>query len=216
LYTAGVIKPGMFGANPQSTAVPNDVLRLRDLPGELSQERVDAMLVERDFHDRDRHPAGRGMSHRYETRALGDTLVIVDGSTRLMWERGGSEGAVSNEGARAYIARLNARCHAGFADWRLPTAEELSSLVEPRANASAQLSDTFGTDQRFLWTSDRAPDGRLWVLYACAGHLARETEQFNAWVKAVRGTGAERWATERPVQAARESTEALSTGLAGT
>jgi len=215
LYTAGMLKPGMLGRSaPAQSAVPQDVLRLRDAPGELSVEHLDLMLVERDFHDRERHPAGRGLAHRYETRALGDTLVIVDTGTRLMWERGGSEVALSSEAASAYIAKLNKRCHAGFSDWRLPTAEEASSLVEPRAGASAQISDAFGTDQRFLWTADHAPDGRVWVLYACAGHLSREAQQFNAWVKAVRST-AERWATERPVPSAREGAEGLSTGLAG-
>jgi len=211
LCAAGLIRTRRAGKRAGTPSTPaHEVLRLRDVPGEVSGERMDVMLVERDFHDRDRHPSGKGIAHRYETRARGDTLVIADMATRLMWERDGSALPVSAEAARTYVAKLNARCHAGFADWRLPTAEEASSLVEPHMGSSLQISDMFGAGQRFLWTSDRAPDGRVWVLYACAGHLSCEAQQFNAWVKAVRSAGSEGWAAERPTPARREGAEALT------
>jgi len=58
--------------------------------------------------------------------------TLVDNKTRLMWPLNGhlAEQTVSWNGASEYIAGLNDDVYGGHQDWRLPSREELATLVE--------------------------------------------------------------------------------------
>lgn len=63
--------------------------------------------------------------------------TVTDRATGLMWQKGGSDRELSlypyvGEPASGYVKELNTRRFSGFSDWRLPTIEELASLLEPR------------------------------------------------------------------------------------
>lgn len=156
----------------------------------LSSASVNAMLVRRDFFDKRRNASGKGIAHEYEPRAIGDAVVVIDHATRLMWQKGGSS-LMTLDKAEDYIGRLNAERYAGFSDWRLPTLEEAMSLLEPEAYDEIHIDPVFQRGVNFIWTADRTPTGRGWMIYFYSGILAAETPQFNAWVRAVRlGSGA--------------------------
>ena len=81
--------------------------------------------------------------------------VIADYSTCLMWQRGGSESELSYEMARNYIKELNTKQFSGYSDWRLPTFEELLSLLEPISDSSdICIDEIFDKKQTICWSCD--------------------------------------------------------------
>ena len=56
--------------------------------------------------------------------------TVTDQATGLMWQKGGFPDGMTWLEAKAFVEQLNKEGWAGHADWRLPTIEELASLVE--------------------------------------------------------------------------------------
>ena len=63
----------------------------------------------------------------------------IDSSTKLMWPAKESDKAVTWHSARSYCGNLRL---AGHNDWRLPTLDELSSLVNKSAAPPERVGDT--------------------------------------------------------------------------
>jgi hypothetical protein len=158
---------------------------LRGVPTTLGEERLTAMLVTRGLFDATRNPAGAGVDNRFEVTQHDDVLVIKDATTGLMWQRGGTTG-LDEAAAEAQIAALNAQGHAGYHDWRLPTTEEAASLLEKTAIDGRHIDAAFDPGVNFIWTADRTPDGKAYVVYWVDGTLSAEPLQFHAWLRAVR------------------------------
>ena len=173
------------GASARAGGAPAAVT-LRSAPAVLSPAKVEAMLVRLGCYEKRRNPAGRGFAHRYAARAIGDAVVVEDGATGLTWQKVASPEPMTIERAAAYLDDLNGRRFAGFTDWRLPTAEEAMSLMEPRPTDDFHIAPALGRGGNFVWTADRPPDGGGWVVYFYDALLAVESEAFNAWVRAVR------------------------------
>jgi len=197
LYSAGVIgrrgdaplDSTQASASPASDEPPvarSDRLRLRSAPIQLSGREVAAALVTRGFYDKRMNAAGNGVTHDYLTRVVGDMVVLIDRATGLMWQHGGSQRAMSFASAEEYVRRLNVEKLAGFKDWRLPTVEEVGSLIEPQAHDEMHISRAFRRGVNFVWTADRHPDGCMWMAYFFDAQFACEKPEFNAWVRGVR------------------------------
>ncbi len=56
--------------------------------------------------------------------------VVMDKRTGLMWEKGGSSSPLYYDDAVEYVEKLNKKGFAGHKDWRVPTLEELCSLLQ--------------------------------------------------------------------------------------
>jgi len=170
----------------QELTIPSAQIKyLRSVAVTLSSDQVNAMLVKGGFYDKKRNASGKGIAHEYESQAIGDAVVVVDHATGLMWQKAGSN-TMNLADATNYINRLNAEKFAGFSDWRLPTLEEAMSLMEPQAHDEFHIDPVFQRGVNFIWTADRTPDGRGWVLYFYDGILAAEQADFNAWTRPVR------------------------------
>ena len=140
------------------------------------------------FYDKRMNPAGKGVIHDYTPRVVGDVVVLIDRATGLMWQQGGSERGVRFASAEEYVRRLNVEKFAGFKDWRLPTMEEVGSLMEPQAHDELHISPAFRRGVNFIWTADHHPDGCIWMAYFFDAEFVCEKPRFNAWVRAVRNT----------------------------
>jgi len=164
--------------------------RLRNEPATLSMDQVKAMLVDKGLHDAGWNSEGHGVANRYETRAVGDHVVVIDRTTQLTWQKSGSPLQMAFAETSAYVRELNERHHAGFDDWRLPTLEEAASLVEPSTDTQGHTDPVVdGPATPVVWTSDRGPQDSdwRWVAWLVDGTSRPERPGFNAWVKAVRG-----------------------------
>ncbi len=142
-------------------------IRLRAEPATISLIYLKDLIRLKGFH----HPfdgSDEGLSggwmgtfrHSYEAEVVNDFPVVIDHATGLMWQRGGSQEpigfGVNENGSDDYIQQLNQQNAGGFFDWRLPTVEELGSLLEPIGrNEGLFIDPLFGAEQWECGTSDR-------------------------------------------------------------
>ena len=96
---------------------------LRSQPKDVSEDEFLAV-----FNLDEHWKPKRYVENEYEDLGNG---VVVDHATGMMWEKSGSPDSITYEKAEAYIRDLNRKKFAGFDDWRLPTVDELASLLEP-------------------------------------------------------------------------------------
>ena len=92
--------------------------------------------------------------------------TVTDVATGLMWAKGDSGVALTWQEALAWVQARNAETTLGHADWRLPNAKELQSLVDytrsPSTTSSAAIDPLFACtpitneagqpDYAFYWT----------------------------------------------------------------
>ena len=135
---------------------------LRSQPAKLTAGNIVNMIREKRFH----HPGDQskdGLSgsvigsfpHEYEAKTIAGDKVVIDHATGLMWQQSGSSDGLSLETAEAYVGELNREGFAGFLDWRLPTIEELASLMEPIGKNDGLFVDpAFDSRQKFLRSAD--------------------------------------------------------------
>lgn len=99
--------------------------------------------------------------------------TITDHSAGLMWQKSGSDERFGEYGeAEAYVGQLNHNCFAGYDDWRLPTIDELISLLEPaRQSNMLHIRPIFDENQRQCWSSDRRENGGMWHVHFQSGAI---------------------------------------------
>ena len=132
-----------------------DVLRLRSRGKDLSTQEVKSMLTSRKFYATCWNYNGDfcNPDGEFENafRDNGDGTV-TDAATGLMWQKGGSDDAVTWVGAKEYADKSNQERFAGYADWRIPTAEEMASLLESSwKNSDLFIDPVFDRRQRQCW-----------------------------------------------------------------
>jgi hypothetical protein len=181
---------GGIGSRPKIPLAldqPSELSYLRRESTILSSAELYNMLIKRNFFDSALNPDGTGQEHHYELEISESDSVVIDHSTDLMWQQSGMGRAIPVGNAGSAIASLNTRKFAGHDDWRLPTMEELMSLLARAKAPSAHMSRVLSPQEApIVWSVDRAADRSFWVVYAFSGTAALESEKFNAWVRAVR------------------------------
>ncbi len=94
--------------------------------------------------------------------------TVTDSRTGLMWQKS-YEIRENILEVRQQVDRLNKNKFAGFKDWRIPTLEEIASLVEIKSSAKlnsgrqSYLEPIFDVRPYcwYLWSADRLPEGYL-------------------------------------------------------
>ena len=82
--------------------------------------------------------------------------TVTDTDTGLMWQQATAPGTYTWDGAISYCVNLTL---GGYSDWRLPTIQELISIVDYKKYHPAINADYFhDTKSSCYWTS--APDAR--------------------------------------------------------
>jgi serine/threonine-protein kinase len=82
--------------------------------------------------------------------------IVTDRATGLVWQRSGSQNCMDWPRAAAFIDHLNETGWEGRRHWRLPTVDELITLLRPTPGADQLcIAPLFDTTQRWIWSADR-------------------------------------------------------------
>ncbi len=119
----------------------------------LWEDHVKEMLKRYRFFDSYMNRAG---DFRNDFVDNGDS-TITDRATGLMWDKGGSPATRSFKRTKFYIRKLNEDKFAGYSDWRLPTVEELASLLSRDKANGVHINSSFAKKQKTCWSSDKGP-----------------------------------------------------------
>lgn len=112
--------------------------------------------------------------------------TIIDMKTHLMWQRGGSQKVLNWDETQQYVKTLNQKKFAHYSDWRLPTAEELLSLIEHRKNKQGlYINNMFSDHQNICWTIN-TNQKRVWVVFFNYGNVYYSLPENENFVRAVR------------------------------
>jgi serine/threonine protein kinase len=118
----------------------------------------------------------------------GGNGIIFDRTTGLAWERSGSEYPLTWHEANTYIDELNRNRCGGHTDWRLPTVDELTSLITKTPHGrSLCIEPVFDSTQKQVWSSDRRSHIAAWYVSIVLGFVAWQDFTGYYYVRGVRG-----------------------------
>jgi hypothetical protein len=128
-------------------------ISLRKNPTEILNEiTLKNILTKYDFFEKSRNVVGS-----FENDLIDNNDgTITDRATGLMWQKSGSSSSLENREAKRYIKRLNKEQFAGYSDWRMPTVEELASLLERNKKNGVHMASVFDNLQTTCWTIDKS------------------------------------------------------------
>ncbi|MFH0845324.1 MAG: DUF1566 domain-containing protein [Pseudomonadota bacterium] len=168
-------------------------IRLRTLGKDLNEKDVLAMLRQYNFYSTCGVYNGDycnpdGEFHN-QFRDNGDGTV-TDLATGLMWQKSGSADTITWKEAQDYIKELNRQALAGHSDWRLPTLEELASLMESAwQNEDLFIQAVFDKGQNVCWSSDTHGARNIWKANFNLGFIIDAPATYKNSVRAVRSRG---------------------------
>ncbi len=121
--------------------------------------------------------------HSYEKKSIKGDDVVIDHATGLMWLQSGSKEYMQWIAANAWVRNLNAGGYAGYSDWRLPTIEEATSLLEPGKTNALHIDPVFDAEQWGIWSGDKRGSS-VWSVYFSLGNVRWRYK--NRYVRPVR------------------------------
>ena len=130
----------------------NAETKLRNSPQKLNKKGIETMVKNCNFFDKELNEKGDFPNDFVDN---GDGTV-TDRATGLMWEQKGSKKEKSDYSAKKYLKSLNKKKYAGHDDWRIPTIEELYSLLEPNKSEQLYINPVFATKPSHCWSADRS------------------------------------------------------------
>jgi len=116
-------------------------------------------------------------------------VAVVDPRHNLMWTAKDA-GTATFGNAPALVKGLNRKAYAGFTDWRLPTADELLTLVDRSRHHPAIDTDAFPScSGGWYWSSTvdaESPSDFAWCVFFHYGNCNLSSQYLQGRVRAVR------------------------------
>ena len=112
--------------------------------------------------------------------------TVSDQATGLVWQQAGSDHPMTWHEAHDYVERLKQTRFARRSCWRLPTVNELMSLLTdvPRAGDLC-IEPIFDQNERWLWSSDRRSFVAAWYVSVDLGYISWQDFSCYYYVRAV-------------------------------
>ena len=112
--------------------------------------------------------------------------TVTDRATGLTWQQAGSDFPMTWHEAQDYVETLNHKPFAKRDNWRLPTINELMTLLTdvPRAGDLC-IEPVFDQSERWLWSSDRRSFVAAWYVSADMGYVSWQDFSCYYYVRAV-------------------------------
>jgi serine/threonine-protein kinase len=113
--------------------------------------------------------------------------TVTDRATGLVWQQSGSEFPLTWSGAKVYIQELNSSRFADSHTWRMPTIDELMTLLTelPRGEDYC-IEPIFDQRQKRIWSCDRRSFIAAWYVSIDMGYVAWQDFTGYYHVRAVR------------------------------
>ena len=142
---------------PELASIPKNLsaspIALRGQPMEIfSETQITKILKSYGFFERSKNSEG-SFNNQFVDNKDG---TVTDYATGLMWQKGGSSGALDNKESHSYVEQLNRWRFAGYSDWRMPTIEELASLLERAKPKGVHMDPLFDSRQVSCWSADKS------------------------------------------------------------
>jgi hypothetical protein len=153
---------------PKESIEKRKMISLRSKPDEnFSQSHYRTLLQQYNFFDNTLNKYG-SFQNDFVDNGNG---TITDRSTGLMWQQKGSSREIYLIETEKYIEKLNRDRFAGYSDWRIPTTDEIVSLMKQTKKSLRDLhiDPLFDKKQYSCWSSD-------------VGICNLSTGHYNAWV----------------------------------
>ncbi len=123
-------------------------VRYRDLVGQFD---LDALMRPKSF-----------ICHRFELR---DRQLLSCLDTALIWQREGAGFMLTWDKAHAYVDYLNSKRWQGHDTWRLPSVEELRTLLRPPTMLrDFCFGSYFAADIHWIWSCDTGSKKTAWTI----------------------------------------------------
>jgi hypothetical protein len=135
---------------PQDISIDRVSLRTEPMK-ELGSFKIKSMLAKYDFFETSINFSGSFDNYFIDN----NDGTVTDMATMLMWEKSGTYRSIDYDRANAYIKLLKRERFAGYSDWRLPTLEELVSLLEKGEQKGVHIDPVFDNKQIRCWTVDQ-------------------------------------------------------------
>ena len=137
-------------------SIPKDVttprISLRKKPMKITNAgKITDVLLEYDFFERSKNSRGAFENDLIDNK----NETVTDRATGLMWQKSGSSKALIKRNTKAYVKRLNKERFAGHSDWRIPTIEELASLLTRRRINGVHMDPVFDNMKARCWSADK-------------------------------------------------------------
>ncbi|MGD8366334.1 MAG: protein kinase [Desulfobacterales bacterium] len=114
--------------------------------------------------------------------------TVTDSATGLTWERAGTPYPVTWREAHRYVAGLNRSRPTRRGEWRLPTVDELTTLISETPHGTDHCIDpVFDPTQLRLWSCDRCSFISAWYVDAQLGFVHHQDLDAPFYVRAVCG-----------------------------
>lgn len=169
---------------PQPAEGTPKTIKLRSQPRLISSEDLVNDIKSKGLNLPSKNVFGT-IQNSYKTIENGAS--VVDQTTKLIWEQSGSKRLLTYSEAVNYVIDLNNRDYAGKKIWRIPTMEELISLVEEgRRNGSLYIDPVFDGAQHRIISADKSGLDRRWGLVFYSTTLYLVGVEFPYFVRAVR------------------------------
>ncbi len=178
------------GWHPQKPAASSEPQMTASIPKKMEQapitlrksgkqvlwdDDISRMLTVNGFFDNKLNPLAA-----FENRLVDNQNgTITDFKTGLMWVKAGSGSTMRFGPATVHVKKLNKKRFAGHSDWRIPTIEELASLLNRKKTNDRHVDPLFSTRQKRCWSADISEygkaDNRLeaWLVDFSKGQITR-------------------------------------------
>jgi hypothetical protein len=159
-----VEKPRQEKEKPKVAAIPKEApvrrVSLRKKPIKITESKIIFMVAKYDFFEKHRNDTGSFVNDFVDNK----DGTITDKATGLIWQKSGSSSSLENSGAKKYIKQLNRKRFTGYSDWRIPTVEELASLLAKSKKSGVHIAPVFDHKRTNCWTVDKYDTTSAWII----------------------------------------------------